>query len=112
MAGINRIAEQKRTGELPVVEVLDTDRPPAGFRAKDEIYGWNEYLVRKFLKPDRIRQVVHRGEDLETKRSIKFQVKLIHEYSEEQIATVEATPEFRKAQARAAKKGSVRVEHD
>ena len=109
MAGINRIAEQKKTGELPSVRVLDTDPPPAGFRAKDEIQGWNEYLIRKFLKPDRIREVVHRGENLETKQAIYFQKRLIYEYSDEQIARVEATPEFQKARARAAKKGSVRL---
>src|SRR5713226_6409902 len=104
MAGINRIAAQALKGELPVTRVLDTDPPPKGFRTKRELGGWNDYLVRKFLKPDRIRETVHRGENLETKEAVYFRVALNYEYGEEQVSAVEATAEWQTAKARFNKK--------
>jgi hypothetical protein len=107
--GINRVAEQARKGELPVVRVREGEPPPAGHRTKRDLLtlegGWNAYLVRKFLKPDRIREVYEVGENLETKEKFDWRVSLAYEYSDEQIAQAETTAEWQKAKAKSDRKG-------
>jgi hypothetical protein len=101
MAGINKCAEQARTGELPVVKVIKGGWSEDGYRTKKELDGWNPYLVRKFLKPDRIRQNMREWENRETWAKQLFSCGYEYEYSPEQVGAVEATPEWQKAKAKA-----------
>jgi hypothetical protein len=107
MAGINKCAEQARTGELPVVKVMEGESSKDGYRTKKELVGWNPYLVRKFLKPDKIRQKMYIWENRETWVKELRTSGYEYEYSPEQVRAVEATPEWQKARARAVRKGSI-----
>jgi|SRR5579859_335650 len=102
------VSGQAKSGKLPEVNVLQEEEGKDGYRTRLELStkegGWNEYLIRKFLKPDRIRKTVVRYENLETREKSFREINSSFDYSPEQIATVQATPEWQKAKARADKK--------
>jgi len=104
MAGINRAAELARTGSLPVVEVDE------GYYTRSDLEvhrGWNHYLIRKFLKPDRIRKVMGVWEDRDKNWAKERRVRYYEfEYCETQVAAIEATPEWQKAKTRSDRKAA------
>jgi hypothetical protein len=93
--GINRIAEQARKGELPVVKVVVGETSLDGYKSRGELRGWTEHMARKFLKPDRIRQYVLPSYLRAGRTGYEY------EYSPEQVSAVEATEAWQKANVKA-----------
>jgi hypothetical protein len=119
MSGINRAAERGHTGELPMVtckwdseekctvleHYVDGVHLPR-FATKREI-GWGRYLVREFLKPERVRRIIQIYHNPRTGQPSYKPRYYEYEYSFEQIAAEEATPEWQKAKAKFDKKDMI-----
>ena len=97
MAGLNTAAELARTGQLPVFEYVE------GYYTKFDLQyrGWNQYLVRKFLRPERIRKVMAWRESREEGYRRELRLRYYEfEYYQTQVEEVERTSEWQKAKAR------------
>jgi hypothetical protein len=107
MAGLNKAAELARSGNLPLVEVVE------GYYNKRELcdsFGWHPYLVRKFLKPDRIRRVMAWWENPANNYERVLRLRYYEfEYYQAQIKAVEATAEWQQAKARSDRKSARRL---